>query len=389
MLLIIISHISCTQSHYLFPTPIDTLYLPAKPLKIKTFYSFSDHTQVNTYFSYDSANRVFFNYCIDSILPTSTFPIKNSLQDYFVETKNHLVIRFTLDTFLLRIDTAGNVIDKLNLCIGTSEEEPYLLNSFDFSWNIPSLEDNSVTYFTRTFLPSLSDYAYNTPSRIKKFTAPIITELRSHSGKIMVMRKFGRYPKALSSETPVRSFSFYTAMNAQKNICIIYPSIDSIFILFQNGTTEQRPVKSKYQSHKNDFSDPDKHFDYDYLRSIACESTSYMHLRYDSYRKYYYIVVAKYIPYENRNGTTNSPIHKPWSLMVLNEQFEQLAEIDMPDHLSKHEIMIVPEGIAIQDNNLSDDNRACFVIFRCNHSQKNTPYQTRKKSRLNHKNSER
>ena len=49
--------------------------------------------------------------------------------------------------------------------------------------------------------------------------------------------------------------------------------------------------------------------------------------------------------------------------MVLNEQFEQLAEIDMPDHLSKHEIMIVPEGIAIQDNNLSDDNRACFVIF--------------------------
>ena len=72
------------------------------------------------------------------------------------------------------------------------------------------------------------------------------------------------------------------------------------------------------------------------------------------------------MPYENKDGTRNSSDDQPWSMIVLNSDFQQIAEIDMPDCLSKYQMMVVPKGIALMDKRLSDDEKTCYVILKYN-----------------------
>jgi hypothetical protein len=48
--------------------------------------------------------------------------------------------------------------------------------------------------------------------------------------------------------------------------------------------------------------------------------------------------------------------------MILNNKFEKVDEIDIPFQLSKHKFFIVPEGIAIQDDNLTEQNSGNSVL---------------------------
>ena len=365
MLLIIISHISCTQSHNLFLTPIDTLYLPAQPLEIRTFYSFTDTTQVNTYFHFDENRKLYFNYCVNAVLPTISFPLKGLIGDYLIDEGSKLLIRYPQKNYFERIDSTGAARDTLFTDFGEKNDEAYTMDSFDFAFSCPILDLNNITkkYYTYTFLQSQSNYAINKVSREQMLSEKLITELTEEHQFLKATRRFGDFPQSFNSNSTLFSYNFDVAMNKDTVFLLINEIFDSIFVICLDGSTKTHFMKSKYQNHKHDYIDKSRYLDNFYLDQIAMEKVMYIFILYDSYRNLYYIVVGKSAKHVNKDGTINDPYDKPWSLMVLNEQFEQLAEIDMPDHLSKHEIMIVPEGIAIQDNNLSDDNRACFVIF--------------------------
>ena len=155
-------------------------------------------------------------------------------------------------------------------------------------------------------------------------------------------------------------------MNKDTDLVAIYTFIDSLYVIHRDGTQEQHYIHSKHQRHIQEEFDTANTYNYTELARTESAKTSYLGVVYDSYRNLYYITVSRPMPYENRDGTRNNVLDKPWSLLVLDSAFQQIAEMDMPDCLSKHELMVVPKGIALADKRLSDDEKTCFVILRYN-----------------------
>ena len=63
---------------------------------------------------------------------------------------------------------------------------------------------------------------------------------------------------------------------------------------------------------------------------------------------------------EGRNSTN------PLSLVILDAEFPQLCELDIPDRLDDYGMMVVPEGIALLDKWLSDKEKTCYQILEYN-----------------------
>jgi len=155
-------------------------------------------------------------------------------------------------------------------------------------------------------------------------------------------------------------------MNKNHDFIFSFFEIDSLFIIKQNNITEKVYFKSKYKEKPFDFPDSLDYNDQYILNQIASENTSYTYNYYDSYRDQYYIIVNHPMKYENEDGTLNDLSKCPWSIIVLNKDFIQIDEIDMPINLNKHLIFIVPEGLAINDYILNEQepNKTVFVVYK-------------------------
>lgn len=343
--------------------PIDTLFIPHHITKIRSYYSAVEKTQVNTYFFIDSAGHAVFNYCINSLYPTTTFVLDNNFSNYFVVDRNNIIMEYQGDNRLFCKDNANNITGILERDIGMEGDEPYALWTWQYAYYVPLCQDSGLLYSHRV-LKSLNNYKKNLESRERKFSQPMITECTLNKERFAAQRGIGLYPAShLSKDSTYNHYWFWTAMNKDLDIVTAYFFIDSLYVIHRDNTQSRHFFKSQYQHHVNETIDTAKANDYLYLSEKSCESTSYMYLRYDAYRDLYYVVVSKAMTYENEDGTHNDAADKPWSLIVLDSEFNQKAEIDMPNHLSKHELMIVPEGLAVKDPTLSDKNNFCFIIY--------------------------
>jgi hypothetical protein len=343
--------------------PIDTLFIPHHITEICSYYSAVEKTQVNTYFFIDSVGHAVLHYCVNSLYPTTSFVLNNTFSNYFVVDRTKVIVRYVNDNHLYSIDSSSIVTNMLEMELGMEKEQPFILMTKPFAYYIPVTQDSGLLY-ARRILTSLSDYKINKDHRLRKFSKPMITEFSLNNERLTAYRGIGHYPSAhLSEDSTYSHYWFWTAMNKDLDIVAAYFFLDSLYVVHRNNMQDRYPLKSKYQYHVNETIDPNESNNYNYLAEKACESTSYMYLRYDAYRDLYYVVVSKAMTYENEDGTHNDAADKPWSLIVLDSEFNQKAEIDMPNHLSKHELMIVPEGLAVKDPTLSDKNNFCFIIY--------------------------
>jgi hypothetical protein len=52
--------------------------------------------------------------------------------------------------------------------------------------------------------------------------------------------------------------------------------------------------------------------------------------------------------------------------VILDAEFRQLCELDIPDRLDDYGMMVVPEGLAFLDKWLSDKEKTCYQILEYN-----------------------
>ena len=348
---------------------IDTVVLDYQITQIRSFYDPEYNTQVNTYFrNYNTGFA--FCFCIDSITPTTFFPVKTRLYNFIIENKDSFILQYADEdpnnNRLYRIHL-DDKIDTLDLYLGKRDNEDLVLGSL--SWGIPFKinKDGIRSYYTNVLLISTSNYKTNETSRIRKFSHGFADELEIGKHEITFNGKtIGHYPKIHLSDSVYNHYFPWIALNKNLDFVTCYFFIDSLFVTHQDNSQEHFPLLSKYKTEPSKTIDTSKIFDYDYLARDAAARLSYMYLRYDYYRDLYYVVAAKPMPFENEDGTRNDPADKPWSLIVLDSTFSQIAEIDMPKQLNKHEIMITKEGIAVMDENLTAQNpgKSVFVIFK-------------------------
>lgn len=352
-----------SKSDYPKAVPIDTLYIPHNIGYEFSFYSAVEKTQVNSYFSKDYAGHAILHYCVNSLYPTTSFVLDNTFSNYFVVDRNKIIVKYVNDDQMYALDSLSKVTKIIEMNIGTENEEPFMLMTRPFAYYVPVTQDSGLLY-ARRILTSLNDYKMNPEHRLRKFSKPMITEFTFNNESLAFHRGIGHYPTShFSKDSIYKHYWFWTAMNKDLDIVTAYFFLDSLYVIHRNNTQSRYPLKSKYQHHENEILDLNELNNYNYLEEKSCESTSYMYLRYDAYRDLYYVAVSKAMPYENGDGTHNFATEKPWSLIILDSEFHQKAEIDMPTHLSKHELLIIPEGLAVKDPTHCDNQKSCFIIY--------------------------
>jgi hypothetical protein len=350
--------------------PCDTVELPNLIGHAASLYLPEYGTQANSYINFnDAGNPVGHSFCIDSIIPTAVMPFKTMLQAYMPENDKTVIIGEPTERFLKRIDTAGRVVDTIYYGLGQHKEEDIIQWSFMFS--LPAYKTgNEQLFYIHLSVPSDSHYKSNDKATEQAFGHPYMSSvvMSKDSMKLQSYRKWLNYPKIYMAQNYYIPTYFPTiAVNRELDFISVFPYIDSLYVTHQNGEQMCFPIKSRHKTKPAEKYDIKKRdADYLYSTKYVCQTFGYARTYYDSYRNLYYVQAVPSMKYENEDGTFNQIADAPWSLIVFNADFKQLAEIDMPDCLLKQNMMITPQGIAIENWELSAQNnqKPVYVIYK-------------------------
>ncbi|MBC8146756.1 MAG: DUF4221 family protein [Bacteroidetes bacterium] len=139
----------------------------------------------------------------------------------------------------------------------------------------------------------------------------------------------------------------------------------NIYIYDINGLHDKIFLKSKYINSLF-VTDIIKCKDPLYKKRNTATSNYYKGIIYDKYKKLYYRIVVHEQNYENDNGTVNQFGDNPWSIMIIDENFEILNEIKFPPKaLDFNKILITDKGLLIHkyyENNFRINHE--FVLYQ-------------------------
>lgn len=129
--------------------------------------------------------------------------------------------------------------------------------------------------------------------------------------------------------------------------------------------TQQKKVygaKSKYSS---GLIEPISQKNSDGFERHAIENPHYFHVMYDPFKKLYYRLHWGGIPYVSSNNQFNSFIDKPLYLMVLNDEFEILREIELPkNRYGIHNWSVTRMGILLSNSHpLNEDMDENYLSY--------------------------
>ncbi len=341
---------------------VDTLSIPHDIGMYYSFYSPFEGDLINTYYYTTDSGYAVLNYCKGSVFPATQFKHKNYIQNCIIENDSSIIIQFPRDSFLLRIDNQGFVKDTLSSNMRSVKNEKFIMHTFSKHYYLPVKADSGILYCD-CFILSELDYVTNYNSRKSMFSRPVFSKCIVGKKQIdQTVSGIGRFPHThLQKDTSRYFFSVMSTMNKDSDIVAVYAFVDSVFVTHLDGSQESHYFRSKYQKHENEMLTVSV-YDYVELEKFSCSQTKYSGILYDPYRNYYYIVVTKPMNPENEDGTKNSSAERPWSLIVLDSAFKQLAEIDMPDSFGAFDCMVTREGLAVMDYSLTERNNNVFVI---------------------------
>lgn len=343
--------------------PIDTIVLDHKIQMSKSKYVPEYNTQVNHYFT-SIDTQLCLVYAIDSINPTSIFKLKGSLSAFFCINKDSLIINYSYTNDFLLLNNQSTILNTLNVDLGTLYGEKRRIWTFRHNLSIKK-ENGEYLLFFQTTSPSLDDFQNNNQSRIKLYSEPILSCYNFSKNKINYTKGIGIFPNRFLSNDGMYVYHYNVSLNKRNEFVFSFYELDSIYI-YANNTMYSKPIKSKYKHNKIVYPKNYNIFDNTIIEENSSKTVGYFNHYYDSYRDQYYIIVKKEYKYENDDGTFNKSTDAPWSILILNSKFEQVEEIDMPINYSKHEFFIVPEGIVILDEHLTEKqpNKSVLVIFK-------------------------
>ncbi|MDR1345750.1 MAG: hypothetical protein LBK03_03505 [Bacteroidales bacterium] len=351
-------------------TPCDTIELPLKIQYVQSFYMPEYNTQANTYFVYyPETYRHGFALCLDSIKPTALFPVNTLIQNYLIEDTTTFIYQSFQDDLFKRINSNGTVLDTLDYgFMGAMYGDTFSLSSLGtLALPLQKIEAKRH-YYAHTRFSKIMYHMEDFETRCKLLQHLFFQDIIvSKDSVTSAQTNYVHYPKDYFSEkTSYSNWWPRIAINKNLDIVTSYFFIDSLFVTHPvDNSQEHFPMKSRHKTKPNEHYDARQQFDPIYRKQYASRTVSYIYLHYDSYRDYYYDVATIPMPYENKDGTFNDPKDKPWSLIVMDGHYRQIGEIDMPNYLSKHDIMITAQGLAIQNKILSDEKETpVYVIYK-------------------------
>jgi Domain of unknown function (DUF4221) len=154
-----------------------------------------------------------------------------------------------------------------------------------------------------------------------------------------------------------------TCSNYKGQIVMSFECSDSIFVMEKNKIVAQYHCPSQYMTEIRPFPD-DSLISFTANQKYSVIEPRYMSLSYNPWAHVYFRVVHHAIEYETNNGMKhNRFIDKPWSLMVLNENFEIMSETKMDAARFYARVFPCPNGFLVEQRNDKTGNQLPVFSF--------------------------
>lgn len=211
--------------------------------------------------------------------------------------------------------------------------------------NVPVLYHDQRVYLIKPY----TDIALNTPeNRRNYFSRP--SQLVC-SATDSTTYSTGSFPEAYRNGDFY--YDFYPSRCINNNGEMVYSfGADHNLYVYKNDSVRAgvHECKSKYVNSFNTFAQ-DKIDDLAYQREYRIKEPRYVKLIYDKYRNVYYRIVKHPAEFLNKEGTIVKASEVNWSIMIINQNFEVIKEIEFDaKEYSSAWIYPVPEGVYISQN---------------------------------------
>jgi len=249
----------------------------------------------------------------------------------------------------------------------------YNINKYDFAACLDKKDSKIVPSSSKqfpfiyngdklSFFCVYSDLFLNNITTIKKYFSLNNTITINISDTKCTYYTFGHFPANYQKGNTYADYFFYNCMNDVGELIYSFSANDSIFVYSENGEfIKQYEAKSKYSKEFLPY-DLSKRLDLNYKRQYVFSNDWYTNIVYDKYRKLYYRFYKKEVSYLNDKNKIRKPNEIPWSLIVLDKNFNKINEIDInPAKYSLKHLIPMKEGVYvghpyeedIKNNNLS------------------------------------
>jgi hypothetical protein len=329
-----------------------------------SYYSPEYKTQMNFYCRVQDSIS-YSTLCRNSITPTSSFPfLSNTFEKLIANDLTSFIYRsgeIFNSNYFIQIDTNGIILKKISKNLFLTNNRDTLIFRGPLSTVPVKKEQNKTFFYSDLMIYKSAEYQFTHQK--------VVSEICLTEDSILFTgRQFGHFPIAfLNPKNPkLFDYGWDGTTNKKAEMVIVfgfYP--DSLFVFHPDKPDKTFPIKSKHQ--QSNVCDASQRYDYIYRKKTWCESFYYSSIFYDPFRELYYVTTSIPMPFENKDGTFNDYVEdKSWSIIVLDSNFNQVDEIDMPNYLSKHNIMIVSEGIAISNKKMKEKNNgnSVYVIYK-------------------------
>ena len=148
----------------------------------------------------------------------------------------------------------------------------------------------------------------------------------------------GYYGFAISAHRLVKDNYSIFSFQADPNI-YVFDRYTGEMSVKEGKSTFHTPIKEMSLKYKDDSNKKMAHL---------TMSPIYLELFWDKYRKLYYRFFLKEQPEQNPDGTYNAWHNKKTILMVFNEDFKLLQEIELENYLSYHYAFVAAQGFFIK-----------------------------------------
>lgn len=381
-------------------TPTDTISISGNSCKKQIFYyNKESNSNILSYFNYTRNSLVqisnkknikeidfnkLFNKPGKFRLMQHFFYLNKNNDIYLLATPVNLInsnnnkLETKRDYFLFRIDSTNQITDTIEIVNNTNKN--FYIQSPLYQLPIISNEDSSVfiSAVAITAQPGeklYNDYQVNNNSRLKSFSQDCsMLIVIKNDREAYFMTKDISYPK-IFLDTNISFYNYFPSIvgNANQNILTIYRDLDTLYSynVLSNSYFKYQ-INSKYNTPFIPF-EKTKLFDYEYLYKYSAESCSYLYLKQNRVSNQTYVIIKKPIKYENDDGTVNNPSKNPFSVIVLDSNYSQIGEFDIPPEYIKHHCFAYGNGIAFLNSKLLEkdtNNNLHFVIFETKTLQK-------------------
>jgi hypothetical protein len=285
----------------------------------------------------------------------------NKLVQFYIHNRDSVFILTANTNLVYCINFAGIINNHWYFDAPFGQNDDYLITSH---YDYPLLYQDGKLYVSQS--PELDSLGFDSTSWHEFFSYPPCVSLNLKDS-LPLPKNLAPYPDSYRKGSLYYSFLPAYTVNEDGQVIVSYQPKDELFVYDENGLVLKKKTNASHWRAPTPFQ-ANNFFDYEYIERYLCTESRYSKILYDKYKDQYYRVLQHASEYINEDGTLNTWIDKPWSILVLDRNFDLIQEFVFPPKMYDFRLIhVTRDGLLLSTNHKLNPNydhsKSRFALF--------------------------